>query len=296
MHECLPDFLCVVSHIKAYKKSFFNVFVIFVVKIKSIKTTRQEMHLPKLNFLLASLPEADYTRLASHLELVGLTSGTELFHTGKQRTDIYFPTTCTVSAQIELEEGNCTDVYLLGDRGLFGTGTLKRGTYFKAVVRKPGFAYRCPTSVYMEEMVRGEGVMMMSLMATRIIMEEMATNISCRTFHTLSQQVARWLINYGQGDPIEIINITHNDLANVLGVRRERVTLALNQLENHGCISLNRGHIKVNDYASLMKYACNCNTEPTLNKLWSEEELEGVKDLPAKLKKLTSLLRSSTEP
>ena len=221
------------------------------------------MHLPKLNFLLASLPEVDYTRLAPHLELIGLKSGTELFHTGKQRTDIYFPTTCTVSAQIELEQGNCTDVYLLGDRGLFGTGTVKRGTYFKAIVRKPGFAYRCPSTVFMEEMVRGEGVMMMSLMATRIIMEEMATNISCRTFHPLNQQVARWLINYGQDDPIETITITHSELANVLGVRRERVTLALNQLENQACISLNRGHIKVKDYTLLTKYACNCNHAET---------------------------------
>lgn len=249
------------------------------------------MHSPLLNWLLAKLPDSDYERLAPHLELVGLAAGKELFHTGQQHTDIFFPTTCTVSAQIELEQGQSTDIYLLGDRGLFGTGTTHRGTFFKAIVRKPGFAYRCASEVYMRELMRGEGVMMISLLATRIMMEEMATNISCRTFHSVGQQVARWLITYGQGEAMEIIAITHSELANALGVRREAVTLALNDAERQGCVSLNRGHIKVLDYAALKKLACNCTTEPTLNKDWSEKELEGLGNLPAVIERIAAQAR-----
>jgi CRP-like cAMP-binding protein len=249
----------------------------------------QSMHSPRLNFLLNTLPDADYERLVPNLELVGLSAGTEIFHTGQQRTGIYFPTTCTVSAQIELQNGACTDIYLLGHHGLFGTGTPQRGTFFKAVVRKPGFAYLCPIDIFMEELMLAEGVMMMSLLATRIMMEEMAKNISCRTFHTVIQQVTRWLINYGQGDPIETITITHSDLADALGVRREAVTLALNQVEQQGCVSLNRGHIKVKDYQLLKNLACDCNSEPTLNKIWGDQELSNIKDLPSKLKSINSL-------
>ena len=95
------------------------------------------MHSPQLNWLLAQLPEDDYERLSQHLELVGLDTGKQLFHTGQQHTDIFFPTTCTVSAQIELEQGDTTDIYLLGPHGFFGTGTTHRGTFFKAIVRKP---------------------------------------------------------------------------------------------------------------------------------------------------------------
>ena len=243
------------------------------------------MHSPRLNWLLAQLPQTDYDRLAPHLELVGLANGKQLFFTGQQVTDIYFPTTCSISAQIELEEGNTTDIYLLGERGLFGTGTSQRGTYFKAIVRKSGLAYRCPAEVYMREMVRGEGVMMISLMAMRIIMEEMAANISCRTFHTIPQQVARWLINYGQGEPVETIHITHNELANALGVRRERVTLALNDGARQGFIQLNRGHITVLNHEQLKKMACNCGSEPTLNQAWREKDLQSIHDLPAQLKR-----------
>jgi CRP-like cAMP-binding protein len=244
------------------------------------------VHSPKLNTLLASLPEADYEKLAPHLELVGLTSGTEIFHSGKQNTGIYFPSTCTVSAQAELINGVCTDIFLLGNQGLFGTGTPKRGTYYKAIVRKPGLAYRCPVHIFTEEMLRAQGVMLMSLMATRIMMEEMAKNITCRTFHSASQQVARWLMKYGQDDPVETITITHNELADAIGVRRERITTVLNQIEAEGAIRLNRGHITLKDYSALSQFACDCDSEPTLNKVWTQEDLVSVIDLPAALTKL----------
>ena len=246
------------------------------------------MHSPRLNWLLAQLPQPDYDRLAPPLELLGLSHGKQLFYSGQQPTDIYFPTTCSVSAQIELAQGNTTDIYMLGDRGMFGTGTTHRGTYFKAIVRKSGFAYRCPAEVFMREMVRGEGVMMISLLAMRIIMEEMATNISCRTFDTIAQQVARWLINYGQGEQVETIHITHHELANALGVRRERITLALNEAARQGSISLNRGHITIHDYPLLQKMACNCGHEPTLNKAWEEKDLRSIAELPAQLKQRIS--------
>jgi CRP-like cAMP-binding protein len=250
------------------------------------------MHSPRLNFLLDSLPEPDYERLAPHLELVGLSAGTEIFHTGKKRTGIYFPSTCTVSAQVELEQGVCTDIYLLGNQGLFGTGTPQRGTYFKAIVRKPGFAYRCPPEIFTEELLRGEGVMLMSMVAARIIMEEMAKNITCRTFHSVSQQVARWLIRYGQADAVETISVTHHDLAMALGIRRERVTLALREIKGQGGISLNRGHIQVKDYDLLSKHACACDNDPTFNKVWTEHDLIKIHDLPSKLKKFASLART----
>lgn len=242
------------------------------------------MHSPRVNFLIRSLSNVEYERFATNLELVGLNAGAEIFHSGQQSTEIYFPTTCTVSAQIELEQGATTDIFLLGDRGLFGTGTIKRGMYYKAIVRKPGFAYRCPIDAFMKELLRGEGIMLMSLMATRIMMEEMSKNFACRSFHTVTQQVSRWLINYGQGDQVENVKVTHSEFADALGVRREAITLALNQIEQKGSISLSRGRINIKNYTLLSELACNCNSESTLNKDWSEAELEAMRNMPSKLK------------
>lgn len=99
-------------------------------------------------------------------------------------------------------------------------------------------------------------------------------------------QVARWLITYGQGEPVETIHITHSQLANALGVRREAVTLALNDAERQGSVRLNRGHIKVLNHELLKGLACNGHTEPTLNKVWGQKELEGIGDVPSVLQQI----------
>lgn len=223
------------------------------------------MHSPRLNWLLAQLPEPDYERLLPHLQLVGLETGKQLFCSGQKETDLFFPTTCTVSAQIEMAHGKSTDIYLLGNRVFFGCSNHQCGSLFNAIVRQAGFAYRCPRSVYVREFVRSEGVMRISLIAMRIKMEAMATNLSCRTFHATNQQVARWLLSYGQGSRISTIHLTHAELANALGARRERVTLALNQAARQGCLRLQRGRIIVLDYPLLQKLACNCPTEFTVD-------------------------------
>lgn len=223
------------------------------------------MHSPRLNWLLAQLPEPDYERLLPHLQLVGLETGKQLFCSDQKETDIFFPTTCTVSAQIEMAHGKSTDIYLLGNRVFFGCSNNQRSCLFKAIVRQAGFAYRCPRSVYMREYVRSEEFMKIALIDMRIKMEAMATNLSCRTFHATDQLVARWLLSYGQGSCISTIHITHAELANALGARRERVTLALNQAARQGCLRLQRGRIIVLDYPLLQKLACNCSTEFTVN-------------------------------
>jgi hypothetical protein len=74
------------------------------------------MHTPRLNWLLANLPSGDYERPVPHPELVGLATGTQLFPKGATNTNFYFPTTCSISAQIELENGDTTDVYLMGEK------------------------------------------------------------------------------------------------------------------------------------------------------------------------------------
>lgn len=243
------------------------------------------MHSPQLNWLLALLPQSDYDKLLPHLELVGLESGKVLFQAGQQDTALYFPTTCTISAQIELENGITTDIYTLGKQCIFGAGNTNRGLFFRAIVRQPGFAYRCAHSVYMRELMRSEGLVKITLIATRIMMEEMAIGIACRTFHNVDQQVASWLLSYGQDASPEDIPITHAELANALGARRERVTLALNEAARQGLVSLHRGHITVNDYSGLRQFACNCYAGPTLNKaLRHRQELQDLEWMPKFLK------------
>ncbi len=52
--------------------------------------------------------------------------------------------------------------------------------------------------------------------------------------------------------------MTQEFIANMLGGRRESVTVAAGHLQNLGLIRYSRGHIRIIDRASLQANACEC--------------------------------------
>ena len=54
------------------------------------------------------------------------------------------------------------------------------------------------------------------------------------------------------------LNMTQELLANLLGVRREGVTVAALKLQQAGVISYSRGHVSILDRRRLEERACEC--------------------------------------
>jgi len=52
--------------------------------------------------------------------------------------------------------------------------------------------------------------------------------------------------------------MTHEFISNMLGVRREGVTMAAQRLHEMGMISYVRGHIHVLERAQLLTHVCEC--------------------------------------
>jgi hypothetical protein len=74
----------------------------------------------------------------------------------------------------------------------------------------------------------------------------------------LAQQLCRWLLQHldRQGDMD--LWITHERIAGMLGVRREGVTGAAQQLQRQGLILCSRGHIRLLDRPRLEQQTCEC--------------------------------------
>jgi hypothetical protein len=54
------------------------------------------------------------------------------------------------------------------------------------------------------------------------------------------------------------LQMTHEFISNVLGVRREGVTVAARRLQEMGMISYVRGHIQILDREELLAHVCEC--------------------------------------
>jgi hypothetical protein len=95
-------------------------------------------------------------------------------------------------------------------------------------------------------------------MYTQALMGQMSQTAICYRRHRLEQQLSRWLLHRIDRQSSESLSLTHELIANLLGVRREGITTAAHVLANAGLIRCERGRITVLDRGGLLRRACEC--------------------------------------
>jgi CRP-like cAMP-binding protein len=86
----------------------------------------------------------------------------------------------------------------------------------------------------------------------------MAQTAVCNRHHTVEQHLCRWLLLSLDRLPSNVLNMTHELIANMLGLGHEGVTDAVRHLQEAGWIEYSRGHITVRDRAKLEQQVCEC--------------------------------------
>ncbi len=215
---------------------------------------------PRHNHLLAAMPDADFARIAPHLELVQLRVGDVLSESGARHKHVVFPTSAIISLHYLLENGASSEVAGVGNEGLLGVSLFMGGhsTPSRAVVQTSGQAYRLGATALMEEFDRSGPVMRLLLRYTQALLTQMSQTAVCNRHHTVEQQLCRWLLLTLDRLPTQELTMTQELIAGMLGVRREGVTEAAGRLQRHGYISNRRGHISVLNRAGLEADVCEC--------------------------------------
>jgi CRP-like cAMP-binding protein len=217
---------------------------------------------PTANGLLAALPEAEYQRLAPNLEPFALPLGLALYESGTQLNHVYFQTDGIVSLLYVMENGSSGEIAVIGSEGVVGVSLFMGAelTTGRAVVQSSGHAYRLRAGYMMQEFERGGYLQHVLLRFTQALITQMAQTVVCNRHHSIDQQLCRWLLLSLDRLPGNQINMTQELIANMLGVRREGVTVAAGQLQSAGLISYRRGLITVLDRPTLQKRVCECYT------------------------------------
>jgi CRP-like cAMP-binding protein len=86
----------------------------------------------------------------------------------------------------------------------------------------------------------------------------MSQKAVCSRRHSLSQQLCRCLLISLDRTPGNEVAMTHEQIANVIGVRREGVSQGAMELQREGVISYSRGRICVHDRQGLEERSCSC--------------------------------------
>jgi CRP-like cAMP-binding protein len=217
------------------------------------------MMLPQSNHLLAQLHEEHLDRLRPHLELCCLEAGRTLFGAHETIRFVYFPVSAVIALKMNLYDGISTDITWVGNEGMLGYGVMNSNQNFnQATVRFPGFAYKLPIDIFQQELAQNSAFLQIWVAATRQMIFQIALPSICSQRHTNEQQIIRWILTTLDKTAGQVLSITHQDMADILCMRRESVTLITRKFWSEGLITATRGKIAVRDRPGLEKKACAC--------------------------------------
>ena len=215
---------------------------------------------PVENRLLAALPEAELEQLLPDLVPVSLTLGQVIYESGGQMSHVYFPTNSIISLLYLMENGATAEIGVTGYEGMVGIALFMGGqtTPNRAVVQSAGYAYKMEAKVLQAEFVKGRTFQLILLRYTQALITQISQTAVCNRLHSVEQQLCRWLLlSYDRLHSDKLV-MTHTLIANMLGVRREGITIAAKQLQKRGVISYVRGTITLLDRPGLEATVCEC--------------------------------------
>ena len=212
------------------------------------------------NLLLAGLSLEERNRLFPHLQLVAMPLGKSVYEPGTVLRHVYFPVDCIVSLLYVMENGESAEISVVGNEGLVGIALFMGGetTPSRAIVQSAGYAYRLSAQKLKDEFHRNGNLQVLLLSYTQSLITQMSQTAVCNRYHSVDQQLCRWLLLSLDRLPSNKLTMTQELIANMLGVRREGVTDAAGKLQKLGVIQYHRGHITVLDRPKLEHLSCEC--------------------------------------
>jgi CRP-like cAMP-binding protein len=159
-----------------------------------------------------------------------------------------------------MENGASAEIAVVGNEGVVGVSLFMGGqsTPSRTVVRNSGQAVRLDATRMMHGFGKRGEIQRLFLLYTQALITQMMQTAACNQHHSLEQQLCRCLLQSLDRIPGDEIAMTHEFIANLLGVRREGVTEVAGRLQSVGIISCRRGHIKVLQRDQLEKRSCEC--------------------------------------
>jgi CRP-like cAMP-binding protein len=212
------------------------------------------------NVVLLSLPDKEYGLLRPHLEPAELPQYEILQEPGEKIDFTYFLNDGMASLVALSRDGRSVEVGIVGKEGMVGmplTVGLRRGT-FRAIMQMSGNGLRVRSKVFQDILVCAPSLR--SELSRFALMNGMqvAQLAACNRLHEIEQRLARWLLMCQDRVDSQLLPLTHEFLAQMLGAGRPSVSLAAGSLESAGLIENLRGTVKILNRKSLEEAACEC--------------------------------------
>ena len=212
------------------------------------------------NRILSATPREEYERLSLRLEYVELRREEVLYRAGEHMPHVYFPYSGTISVVIQMEDGDQVEVGVVGREGMLGL-PLVLGTDtapLRALTQVAGGAMRMTAADFADEVGRRGGFYTLLLRYAQTFFVQTSQTAACNRLHSLEARLPKWLLTTRDLAESDDLDLTHEFIAVMLGVRRAGVTEALGALRSGGLIDHSRGRIRILNAEGLGRESCEC--------------------------------------
>ncbi|GJE74609.1 MULTISPECIES: Crp/Fnr family transcriptional regulator [Methylorubrum] len=215
------------------------------------------------NLLLKSLQPEDRALLLPHAERLEYPRGATLFAAGREVDFISFPLDQTVvTLLISMIDGRSAETATIGREGAVGgvvsNGGLPASTH--ALVQIAGPVLRMDSARLQEAKRRSESLRNLFTRYSDCLLAQVLQSVACNALHPIEERCLRWLLTLQDRLASDVLPITQESLAAMLGVQRTYLTRILRMLQQQGLIEVGRGRITILDRAETEAVACECHS------------------------------------
>lgn len=218
-----------------------------------------ETPMPVVNHLLERVPLKERLRILEHCDPVSLSFGQTLCEPQQPLAHVYFPLNGFISAMAAGKRRHL-EMGPIGNEGMLGA-TLLLGvdeSPLLSVVQKPGLVLRMGATQFRQALSESPALLNTLSRYLYVLTMQIAQTAICVRFHEIEARLARCLLMAHDRTHADHFHLTHEWLADMLGVRRSGVTIAAGVLQSRQLIHYSRGEIRILDRKGLEAASCDC--------------------------------------
>ena len=212
------------------------------------------------NRILDQLSAEEFNRLAPHCEAVSLAYKQTVYRSADPLSNVIFPVSGMLSHLVVLEEGREVEVAMVGSEGVIGATAVLgvEQAPHRIVAQAASDGLRLPMPAFQRALERIPRLDAMIRRYLAVALHNARQLVACNVLHHVSARLCRWLLMAHDRLGVDCCPLTHEFLAELLGVRRQTVTAATRALQDMELITSQRGSLTIVNRAGLESAACEC--------------------------------------
>ena len=184
----------------------------------------------------------------------------------------YLLTQGAASIVVTVPEGGSAEIGMIGNEGIVGAFAMLGPQAMEAntFIQIEGKGYRIPTRVLRGMFEESAELRCRILQFIQFQMNVTSQVSACNRLYEAEARLARWLLTASDVTQCDMLKLTQEFLAQMLGSQRTTVALVAGILQNRGHIQYSRGKVRIVNREGLEKAAGDCYrvTSDALRKLY----------------------------